>query len=154
MNKDLLKQKENIYLACKAIIEERVLSYKNAIKMAQESVGSESKSTAGDKHETGRAMAHLEQEKNSYQLKETQNLLQTISRIDYSKIYTTAVLGSVINTNKGSFFLSVSAGKITVNNELFFAVSLQSPIGLAMANLKNGDSFKVNNQIFVINNIF
>jgi len=154
MNTDLLKQKENIYLACKAIIEERELSYKNAIKMAQEAVGSESKSTAGDKHETGRAMAHLEQEKNSYQLKETQNLLQTISRIDYSKIYTTAVLGSVINTNKGSFFLSVSAGKITVNNELFFAVSLQSPIGLAMANLKNGDSFKVNNQIFVINNIF
>jgi len=154
MNTDVLKLKEDIFLACKAIIEDRVLSYKNAIKMAQEAVGSESKSTAGDKHETGRAMAHLEQEKNSHQLKETQNLLQTINRIDYSKIYTNAVLGSVVETNKGSFFLSVSAGKINVNNELFIAVSLQSPIGLAMVNLKKGDSFKVNNQDFIIKNIF
>lgn len=146
--------KKEIYNACKAIAKNRVITYQQAIKSAQDAAGSETKSTAGDKHETGRAMAHLEQEKNISQLTEAQEQLNIINRINPLETTNQAVLGSIVITNKGKFYISISAGKIEINNVIYFAVSLQSPIGKAMVNLKNNDSFIVNNQEFVIEEIF
>jgi len=146
--------KEEVYSACRAIIIQRIETCEQAIKEAQEAAGSETKSTAGDKHETGRAMAHLEQEKNARQLSEAQTLLSVLNRIDAEEKCDEAVLGSVVRTNKGNFFLSVSAGKFLVNGEVYFAISLQSPAGAAMLNCKKEDEFRLNNQVFLITEVF
>jgi hypothetical protein len=52
------------------VVHQRIASAEEAIRMAQESANQEGKSSAGDKYETGRAMAQLEIEKASGQLAE------------------------------------------------------------------------------------
>ena len=55
--------KEQLYEFCRAYIDGRTIRINESIKSIQESLSSETKSSAGDKHETGRAMLQLEREK-------------------------------------------------------------------------------------------
>ena len=79
-----LETKENLYLQCVHFVEKRFNTIQNTINEIQESLTSETKSSAGDKHETGRAMLQLEREKAGNQLAEIQKIkdfLQTNSTI-------------------------------------------------------------------------
>ena len=105
---------------------------KRAILMmedAQESANSDTKSSAGDKHETSRAMAMLEKDKAAGQLNEASKLKQLLSRINPEKSDSEVGLGSLIKTNNGWFYISVGLGKVSVVNETVFCLSLASPLG-------------------------
>ena len=52
-----------------------------------------------------------------------------LKKLSIEKTSEIGKLGSLIKTTKGTYFLAVSIGKITVENEDYFAVSAQSPIG-------------------------
>ena len=58
-------------------VEDTIEVYKKGILDAQNGLQSESKSSAGDKHETGRAMLQLEAEKLGKQLQESLTLLKS-----------------------------------------------------------------------------
>ncbi len=136
--KKLLQQK------CVESIEQRMVNANEAIEMARQSANEEGKSSAGDKHETGRAMAQLEQEKAGKQLSELQTQLGILKRLN-SEIVSTAVgLGSLVNTNSGHFYLAVAVGKIRVADNDYFAVSVNSPVGIALLGKKVGDEVMVN----------
>ncbi|MVM31541.1 3-oxoacyl-ACP synthase [Spirosoma sp. HMF4905] len=111
---------------------------------AQEAANSESKSSAGDKYETGRAMAQLERDRNAQLLAEAQKLGQELARLNIEKKYDTAQSGSMVITNRGSFFISMSAGKLTVDGRDYFAISAASPIAGALAGRKAGDETTFN----------
>jgi len=66
--------KKQLYSLCLAYIDERIQVANQAIQFAQDSANDETKSTAGDKYETGRAMAQLEIEKINAQLNESKKL--------------------------------------------------------------------------------
>jgi hypothetical protein len=86
------------------------------------------KSSAGDKHETGVAMAHLEQEKTGKQLQLVESMLSTVNKL--IPLTTLKVQpGHLIRTTAGWYFLSVGLGKIEVNEETIYCLSSQSPIG-------------------------
>jgi len=58
-----LKQvKEELYKLCVNHINDTINTNNKCLKQLSDAIASESKSTAGDKHETGRAMINLEQE--------------------------------------------------------------------------------------------
>jgi hypothetical protein len=86
------------------------------------------KSSAGDKHETSVAMAHLEQEKTGKQLQLVESMLSTVNKL--IPLTTLKVQpGHLIRTTAGWYFLSVGLGKIEVNEETIYCLSSQSPIG-------------------------
>jgi hypothetical protein len=114
------------------------------MKEARDSANEDSKSSAGDKHETGRSMAQLEQEKLSFQMIEAEKLVQTMANIERGKSSSLASPGSLVLTDGGNYYISISAGKITHEGQIYFAVSPQSPIGLILAGSKAGDLFKFN----------
>ena len=88
----------------------------------------DAKSSAGDKHETGVAMAHLEQEKIGKQLQLVESMLSTVNKL--IPLTTLKVQpGHLIRTTAGWYFLSVGLGKIEVNEETIYCLSSQSPIG-------------------------
>ena len=62
MNKNL-KIKEALHASCVGFVEDRLETIQKTIQDIQMSLTSETKSSAGDKHETGRAMLQLEREK-------------------------------------------------------------------------------------------
>ena len=117
-----LKIKEDLYLQCLGFIENRFNTIQNTIKEIQESLTSETKSSAGDKHETGRAMLQLEREKAGNQLAEIQKVKENFSKIDINKQLKTVGLGSLVYTNKAHYFIAISAGKLSIGNNIFYAI--------------------------------
>ncbi len=121
--------KEELLKKCHQFVNNRLQNIEETISSNQTALQSETKSSAGDKHETGRAMLQLEMEKAGQQLANIQQIKETLAKIDVLKKSTNAHLGSLVKTNTGNYFLSISAGQLKADNELYFAVSVSSPIG-------------------------
>ena len=114
--------KEELLKKCHKFVNNRLQNIEETISSNLTALQSETKSSAGDKHETVRAMLQLEMEKAGQQLANIQQMKETLAKIDVLKKSTNAHLGSLIKTNTGNYFLSVSAGQLKVDNELYFAV--------------------------------
>jgi hypothetical protein len=124
-----LKIKEALFSQCKYFVNNRLQTVEAVLSSNQKALQSETKSSAGDKHETGRAMLQLEMEKAGQQLMGITQMQLVLSKIDISKTSKNACLGSVIITAKVSYFLSISAGQLVVADKSYFAISISSPIG-------------------------
>ena len=131
--------KQSLYNQCNDYIENRFKTIQNTIAEIQESLLSETKSSAGDKHETGRAMLQLEREKAGQQLVEVQKLKETLAKIDLNKSSNIVCLGSVVYTSQANYFISISAGKLTIDNTNYFAISPNTPIGQLLFSKEVGD---------------
>ena len=118
-----------------------------------ESGNSENKSSAGDKHETTRAMMQLEQEKTGNQLKESEEQLKEFERIDFTKTPQTITQSSLVETNKGLFFIAASIGKIIVDNQTVFVISSKSPLAMALSGRKEKDVIVFNGVDYSIGNV-
>ena len=113
----------------------------------------DTKSSMGDKYETSREM--LQQEINNLQIQlnehlKSQKILKNINPNPH-KIVT---LGSLVETEKGKFFIAVSLGELSFNQEKMFVISAESPLAKAMNGKKTGESFVVNNLSQIIKNIW
>ncbi len=62
--------------------------------------------------------------------------------------------GAVVVTDRQAFLLSIGAGKFMVGNRVFFAISAQTPIYLALKGHSVGDSFVINGQTQTIREIY
>ena len=62
--------------------------------------------------------------------------------------------GAVVITDRQNFLLSIGAGKFMVGHQVFFAISAQTPIYLALKGKKVGDSIVFNGQSQTIKEIF
>ena len=121
--------KKELYRLCKTYIDKGLETVEDIISSNQKALQSETKSSAGDKHETGRAMLQLEMEKAGQQLAGISQMSLVLAKIDISNTSVKVHLGSLIYTDKATYFLSISAGKLTAYGEDFFAISVSSPIG-------------------------
>ncbi|MCK8491190.1 MULTISPECIES: 3-oxoacyl-ACP synthase [Spirosoma] len=142
--------KQALVEQCRAHVQQRIETARQAMEAAQESANSESKSSAGDKYETGRAMAQLERDRYAQQLDGALTLEQELARINSEKEYSTVQPGSLVTTNRGTFFISISAGKLRVDNKDIFAVSPASPVGVALAGRRAGEEVTFNKMVYTI----
>jgi hypothetical protein len=150
IDENLKKVKQALFSRCANFINERIDSAQKAIKSAQESANQDSKSSMGDKYETGRAMAQLEIEKNTIQLAEAIKLKKQLEAIPKDQHGNKVKNGSLILTNNGNYFLAISAGKIEIEGITYFALSSASPLGTKMMNLEEGNSFEFGGKQFVL----
>jgi len=142
--KNALDIKKKLYEACFLFVEEKHNTVTSIIESNKKALYSETKSSAGDKHETGRAMLQLEMEKASQQLNVIIEMKEVLSKIILKKTSTISCLGSLIFTNKASYFLAISTGKITIENIDYYAVSTNSPIGKQLLGKSIGDHIPFN----------
>ena len=136
--------KENLFKQCKLFVNKRLQTVEEVLSSNQKALQSETKSSAGDKHETGRAMLQLEMEKASQQLMGVNEMKIILAKIEVLKKHKIAHLGSIIETNLVNYFLSISAGKLTIHDKDYFAVSISSPIGKLLLGKKMGEQFTFN----------
>jgi len=142
--------KQDLYNQCQFFIDNRFHTIQHTINEIQESLTSETKSSAGDKHETGRAMLHIEREKAGAQLAEIQKTNQILSKIDVSKTSEIVGLGSIVYTTQANYFIAVSAGEISASSDKFYAISAITPIAQLLLGKKSGDDIYFRNQVFKI----
>ena len=145
--------KHLLYKQCNLYVEKREQTVITIISSAQKALTSETKSSAGDKHETGRAMLQLEMEKAGQQLQGINQMKETLAKINIEKSSEIAHLGSIVSTNKISYYLSISAGQLTIESNTYFAISISSPIGRLLLGKKVGDSFTFNNNEMLITSV-
>jgi hypothetical protein len=145
--------KEKLFKQCELFVNNRMRTVEQIISSNQKALQSETKSSAGDKHETGRAMLQLEIEKASQQFKAIRDMRTVLAKIDLAKESKTAHLGSVIETSSVCFFLAISVGKITAHGKDYFAVSVFSPIGKLLLGKHKGEEFIFNGVRTKIRNV-
>jgi transcription elongation GreA/GreB family factor len=92
-------------------------------------LSSDTKSTAGDKHETSRAMNQLEQERISEQLLELKKAISLVKNIDTDQIHSKIGLGTLLRASSGNFYLSIGHGALNVGGQTYFCLSPVSPFG-------------------------
>ena len=145
-----LKIKEALFSQCESFVNKRLQTVEAVLSSNQKALQSETKSSAGDKHETGRAMLQLEMEKAGQQLAGITQMQVVLSKIDISKTSKNACLGSVIITAKVSYFLSISAGQLVVADKSYFAISVSSPIGKLLLGKQEKDMISFNGKTIEI----
>lgn len=138
MTANFLTTKHELYARCQQYVQQRIDTARQAMESAQESANSESKSSAGDKYETGRAMAQLERDRHAQSLAQARKMEQELTRLNVDRDYETVQPGSLVRTSSGAFFISISAGKLTLDEFDYVAVSPASPIAAALAGHKAG----------------
>ena len=148
-----LKIKEALFSQCKSFVNNRLQTVEAVLSSNQKALQSETKSSAGDKHETGRAMLQLEMEKAGQQLVGITQMKVVLSKIDVLKSSKNACLGSIIVTDKARYFLSLSAGQLVVEDKRYFAISVSSPIGKLLLGKQEKDMISFNGKTIIINKI-
>tara|TARA_B100001063_G_scaffold241531_1_gene268544 strand:+ start:457 stop:912 length:456 start_codon:yes stop_codon:yes gene_type:complete len=121
---------------------------KNYLKIDQElfkSLNEETKSSAGDKHETTRAMIQIEREKNSNRIKEIERLKKNLVLVKSVKPNNLDVkIGSIIFTTTKNYFISISSEIYKSKTNEIYCISPNSPIAKEYLGKKNGDIITFN----------
>ena len=120
------------------------------VDSGRESRDSSSKSSAGDKHETSRALMQNEMDQNKRVLSEALALKRDFDQIDYEKKHVSVQRGSLVKTQNGMFLISIGMGKVQIADESIFVISLASPIGRALHGAAIGDTITFQNKKFEI----
>ena len=149
----MMTVKEQLYEECKKFLYGRLNTVIERIANIQESLQSETKSSAGDKHETGRAMLQLEREKAGNQLSDIEKQQELFSKVTIDVSSEVARLGSLITTDNGAYFLAISVGAIIINTNTYYAISPSSPIGKILLGKKEKDVLVFNNKTIIITGI-
>ncbi len=88
--------KEQLHRACRADVEKRIHTLRDILRGIDASRTSETKSSVGDKYETGRSMLHLEEAKSHHQLALALQLREELARIDPAKAFQRVERGSLV----------------------------------------------------------
>ena len=131
-------------------LDKRISEIEVAIASAKESRDNESKSSAGDKYETGGAMMQIELENNGRQLEKTRLAKQDLEQLNVQEPHTLVSQGSLVHTSQGIYFLSIGFGKLELAEQSYYAISLASPIGQALKNAKVGDTVSFQGKVLKI----
>ena len=145
--------KSKLLAHCIELANSKVAALEHELHATRESATSESKSTAGDKHETGRAMMHLEQEKLHKQLAEAQAIVAELERIDSVAVHTQIGLGSLVQTNKTTFLLAAGLGKVEFEGTTYFVVSTKAPIAAQFLGKSARDKVNMNGTVYDIQSV-
>ena len=136
--------KAQAYQFCQDYILERLERIKTSINEVHTALHYETKSSAGDKHETGRAMLQLEREKLGNQLFEAEKIKEVLSKVAIEKKHTAIGLGSLIKTEKEYYFIAISAGVLELDACKIFCISPKTPIAKMILGKEVGHLFVIN----------
>lgn len=133
-----------------ALLQKKVTAVQQEIGSTHSSFSSDTKSSAGDKHEVGRAMVQQELDKLEAQRAKLIALQQELARVPLGRAFDRVAFGCLVGTDHGDYLVAIGLGRIEYDGGSCFAISLVSPIGLALKGkrvgeqvLFNGKSIKV-----------
>ncbi|SDF16069.1 hypothetical protein [Epilithonimonas hungarica] len=135
--------KEELIKIIRQKLSEKIQNFEKLISETRAS-SNDTKSSMGDKYETGREM--LQQEINNLQVQlneilKQKDFLKTVLPKPSDKVEK----GAIVKTEKGLFFISVSLGEITFENQKIICISQESPLAKVMNGKQKDDVFSLNN---------
>lgn len=147
---DLDALKIGAYQYCVQSVAEKLHKIQLQIKELETALTSETKSSAGDKHETGRAMIQLEREKLGQQLAEVEKTQQLLFKVPKNRDAKTVGLGSLVITDSSIYYLAISAGEYKNTQASVYCISSATPIGKLVFGKSVGDTFLFNGKSSIL----
>lgn len=132
-------RKADLLAHMRSLLQERVDALGTAIATAREAFSSDTKSSAGDKHEVGRAMVQQELDKLEEQRARSITLQQELAKVPLERKYDQVAFGSLVTTDRGSYFIAIGLGAVEVEGGTVYAISLASPIGQVLKDKRVGE---------------
>lgn len=133
-----IEWKKKLHAFCVLQLEEKLVEVNTELSSLASDLATAAKSTAGDKHETSRAMIHLEQERLGHVYENLTKQLQFINQIKLVDLSGCLQLGSLIQTNEALFYISIGLGKLKFDGREVYVISPIAPIAKAMLNANEG----------------
>ncbi|MEQ9442037.1 MAG: 3-oxoacyl-ACP synthase [Cyclobacteriaceae bacterium] len=134
-----LSLKKQVFAACQTRLSERIADLREEMRETKLAASEDTKSSAGDKYETGRAMLDMERERLSAHLNETGKMYDLLASLSATKLYEQVQVGSLVATSRGIFYVSVGLGSVVVDGNAYYCISPQSPMGQALFGLSAGE---------------
>lgn len=135
------------------LIEDRLATSSEAIISTRASFTSDTKSSAGDKHEVGRAMVQQELDKLEAQHAQLLVLQRELQRVPMERSLAQVAFGSLVTTDQGVYFIAIGLGPVLVDGYTCYAVSLASPIGQVLQGKATGDAVSFNSRRIVVQGV-
>lgn len=143
-----LERKERVWKAVIRGAQERLEAARERFETLRQSLESEGKSTAGDKHETGRAMVQQEMERAAADVNQAEELQRNLMRPLPAKSLA-AQWGSWVVLDSGEVVIAVALGAIDLPWGRVQVISSASPLAQALlqAQAQPGTEVNVNGRV-------
>lgn len=139
---------------CLNIVAEKLKSTKEEMNLTKEASFEETKSSAGDKFETGREMMQQEADKFTRQIEELNKIYRLIDTLNLSKSSEKIEAGSIVKTNLNTFFISASLGLVDFQGQKLMLISAISPLASALLDKKSGEQITFNSRTYTIEKVY
>jgi transcription elongation GreA/GreB family factor len=142
-------KKSEIHANLRSILEKTLEEARREYVLAKESRDSDTKSSAGDKFETGREMMQREMDKLSALVDNTLYSLNKLDRLANLPSSSVVAEGSLVETDQETYYISIGYGK----TDSIYAISIESPLGVELKGKKVGDRVEMRGRIITIKSI-
>jgi len=147
-----IELKNKLKLECQRAQQKTVDSSKAAMDEAQHALNDYGPNK--DRYDSFRDQLISRRDMFTLQYSKAVTEFSVMEKINPKIINKIAEFGSVVVTDSCRFFISISAGKIEVDGNLYYAISPGVPLFKVMEGKKKGDAFEFNGKKQVIKELF
>jgi hypothetical protein len=149
---DNLTLKKKLIEACEKIQKERIEAIQSAMDEAQQSANEYG--GPKDRYDSFRMQQLNKKDMFASQWQKANSEFIALEKINDLKGIKKVEFGAVVITAEQKLFISISLGKVEVEDESFFAISPNVPIFEAMKGLKKNDTFTFRDKKIKILDVF
>jgi len=133
-------ERTKILEALNAHINAKIAESELYLKGLIDSRNNDTKSSAGDKYETGRSMMQQEIDRAEDQLQQQKIQRNELERLMKLKPGNSCEIGSIIFIGDEVFLIGPALGKVEIQGGIIFSISMGSPLGRLLDGKKEGES--------------
>lgn len=136
-------ERDTVLAAALATAAKQITLLQAAMAEIQDAANQETKSSAGDKYETGRSMLQLEKDKLAQQLEQAVEVHRQLVELPQTSPGGPIAVGHLISTSEGWYLLAAPLGKVTVYQQPVFVLSPAAPLGKMLLGKTIGDEIRL-----------
>jgi transcription elongation GreA/GreB family factor len=149
---DKLELKRKLVEECRQQLQKTVNNLQSAMDEAQQSANEYG--PPKDRYDSFRMQQLRKKDMFGQQIKKSLDELYALEKIDLKTEMIKAGFGAVVLTNEQKIFISIGLGKLTLDNEIYYAVSVHVPLALALEGKQKGDTYEINGKKLEILDVF
>ena len=138
--------------ACKAHVMEIAENSRKVMEDSQKSANEYGQPK--DRYDSYRTQLLTRGEMYSTQYQQSLEQFAVLEKIGVDQLHQKVEFGSVVITDKQKMFVATGCGKVDLDGEVYFAVSPQVPVFLAMKGMKKDDTINFRGQTIKVLDVF
>ncbi len=146
--------KQELHDSLVGLIRTKIKLISDQLAHLKEAVSEDTKSSAGDKYETGREMVRQEMDKSENMLADYRQQLEVLQLISPLDVHHKIQKGTLVYTSKMIFYLAGSFGKMDFDGQEVFVMSVKAPLAQQLLGKKQGDEVVFNRNTYEIKAIY